>query len=403
MAAAASGAGGAGGAAAAGNASPALGPRLAGHYGDCVAAWPGAGQLPIVYSEAYNISLFGVEKLHPFDAAKFRRVVDGLAARGVISDRGRGGGDLVEPLEAPEAALLDVHTPGYLGRLKSSSRKVAEVMELAPLAVLPAGTLDKKVLAPMRTHVAGTMLAAALAVERGWAVNVGGGLHHGHAEDGSGWCPYDDIYLAVRRLRRASGGAVARVLLVDLDAHQGNGVQRDKLRFSDRDLFVVDAFNGAVFPLDGAAKAGIDVKVELPPGTRDGDYLSRLDAALDEAARAFPSPQLVVFNAGTDILEGDPLGKLAVSPAGVVERDLRVWGFAVERVRAPILVLLSGGYTRASAGVIVDALGACLARFAGLGAGGGGGGGGGSGSGSRSGGGGGGGSGSGGGGGGGAG
>lgn len=73
--------------------------------------------------------MFGIEKLHPFDAAKFRRVADGLAARGLIGRPGRFGAGrrLVEPLEAPEAALLDVHAAGYLGALRSSSRKVAEV------------------------------------------------------------------------------------------------------------------------------------------------------------------------------------------------------------------------------------------------------------------------------------
>lgn len=351
-------------AAAAAVANASLGSRLAPHYTDCCCgAWPTPNQLPLVYSEAYNISLFGIEKLHPFDAAKFKRVVKGLKSRGILTDPGH---QLVKPREATEQLLLDVHTPEYLGRLRSSSRKVAEVMELAPLAVLPPGVLDSKVLAPMRTHTAGTVLAAALAIERGWAVNIGGGLHHGHAEDGSGWCPYDDIYLAIRRLREASGGVVERVMVIDLDVHQGNGVQRDKLRWGDASLSIIDAYNSRAFPLDVYAKAAIDIKVELPPGTSDPEYLSRLDAALDEAAERLPGPQLIIYNAGTDILDGDPLGRMCISPDGVVQRDERVWQFALERARAPLLMLLSGGYTRASAGVIVDSLDTVLRRFAGL-------------------------------------
>ncbi|KAI8476068.1 MAG: hypothetical protein J3K34DRAFT_516972 [Monoraphidium minutum] len=365
--AAAAGAGAGAGAAAASVASPALGPRLSRRYSDCCATWPGAGQLPLVYSEAYNISLFGIEKLHPFDAAKFRRVVGGLAARGVVAD---AAAQLVTPAEAPRALLLDVHAPQYLDALRRSSLKMAEVMELPPLALLPAGVVDNKVMRPMRTHVAGTVLAAALAVERGWAVNIGGGLHHGHSTDGSGWCPYDDIYLAVRRLREASEGAVQRVMLVDLDAHQGNGVQRDKAKWCDPHLFIVDAYNASIFPRDLEAAWAIDVKarafVELEPHTSDAAYLSRLDAALAAAATAFPSPQLIIYNAGTDILAGDPLGHLSVTPAGVLERDARVWRFALEEARSPIVMLLSGGYTRASAGVITDSLQALLRRHAGL-------------------------------------
>lgn len=64
------------------------------------------------------------------------------------------------------------------------------------------------------------MLAAGLALERGWAINMGGGMHHAHASDGMGWCPFDDIMLAIRRLRKASGGQINRVLVIDLDAHQ---------------------------------------------------------------------------------------------------------------------------------------------------------------------------------------
>jgi hypothetical protein len=73
-------------------------------------------------------------------------------------------------------------------------------------------------------------------------------MHHAHRDNGSGWCPFDDIMLAVRHVRRATAGAVQKVLVVDLDAHQGNGVERDKLHFQDTDLFIVDAYNCRCFP-----------------------------------------------------------------------------------------------------------------------------------------------------------
>jgi histone deacetylase 11 len=76
-----------------------------------------------------------------------------------------------------------------------------QVTELAPLAMLPISLVDSKVLQPMRLMVGGTLLAAALAVTRGWAINLGGGMHHAHHADGSGWCPYADITLAIQRVR----------------------------------------------------------------------------------------------------------------------------------------------------------------------------------------------------------
>ena len=67
-------------------------------------------------------------------------------------------------------------------------------------------------------------------------------MHHAYASTGMGWCPFADVYLAIQRLRKASRGAVQRVLYIDLDAHQGNGIERDKLRLKDMDLFILVSF-----------------------------------------------------------------------------------------------------------------------------------------------------------------
>lgn len=103
------------------------------------------------------------------------------------------------------------------------------------------------------------------------------------------------------------------------------------------------------------------MRVELQPGCGDAEYLQRLDAGLAEVAALLPGPpHLIIYNAGTDVLDGDPLGRLRVSPDGVRRRDEAVWAFAAAQ-RAPLVMLLSGGYTRASAAVIAQSL-ACLLR-----------------------------------------
>ena len=96
------------------------------------------------------------------------------------------------------------------------------------------------------------------------------------------------------------------------------------------------------------------LQVELPPNCKDDEYLSKLDASLQEADRKF-KPDLLVYNAGTDILEGDPLGRLGVSELGIQQRDAKVFDWAVER-GVPICMLLSGGYTQRSATVIVESM-----------------------------------------------
>jgi len=325
---------------------------------DLVAQWPTTEQLPIVYHDKYNITFMGIEKLHPFDSCKFRKVIASLEGEKLITHK-----QLVTPLEATMEALADVHTQEYLHLIHTSNLKIVQVTELAPLYILPTGLLRWKVISPMKHHVAGTMLAAALAVERGWAVNVGGGMHHAYASNGMGWCPFDDIMLAVRRVRKASGGRVQRVLYIDLDAHQGNGVERDKLALKDGDVFVVDVYNARVFPKDGEAKPAIDVDIPLNSGVEDAAYLSSLTHALERAAAAFPEPDLVFYNAGTDILEGDPLGRMSVSQAGVLQRDAMVWDYALHTAKAPIVMTLSGGYAKQSAPTIAASLASLLRRF----------------------------------------
>jgi histone deacetylase 11 len=151
-----------------------------------------------------------------------------------------------EPTEVPEDIVALVHSEEYLKRLHSSPCKVAEVIELPPLALLPMCMIQPLVLRKMRVHAAGTILAAALAVCKGWAINLGGGMHHASYNSGSGWCPYSDITMAIQQVRNASSGTIQKVCVIDTDAHQGNGYARDKLRAADEHTIIVDLYNAGV-------------------------------------------------------------------------------------------------------------------------------------------------------------
>lgn len=301
-------------------------------------------KVPLIYSDSYDISFLGIEKLHPFDSSKWGRICKFLNSFGVL-DKNR----IVEPLEASKDDLLVVHSESYLNSLKESSN-VAKIIEVPPVALFPNGLVQRKVLFPFRKQVGGTILAAKLAKERGWAINVGGGFHHCSAENGGGFCAYADISLCIRFAFVQLN--ISRVMIIDLDAHQGNGHEMDFA--DDNRVYILDMYNPGIYPLDYEARNYINQKVEVKSGTRTEEYLLKLDEALEVAGRRF-NPELLVYNAGTDILEGDPLGRLKISPDGIALRDEKVFRFAREK-NIPIVMLTSGGYMKSSARVIADSI-----------------------------------------------
>uniref|UniRef100_A0A803LBB9 Histone deacetylase domain-containing protein n=1 Tax=Chenopodium quinoa TaxID=63459 RepID=A0A803LBB9_CHEQI len=278
-------------------------------------------KVPVIYSSVYNIAFFGIEKLHPFDSSKWGRICQFLVSEGVLDKK-----CITEPEEASKEDLLVVHSEKYLDSLQNSLT-VAKIME-----------------------VGGSVLAAKLAKERGWAINVGGGFHHCSADKGGGFCAYADISICIHfafvQLK------VSRVMIIDLDAHQGNGHEIDFAK--DKRVYILDVYNSEIYPGDYNARRFINQKVEVLSGTTTDVYLKTVDDALEVARRSF-DPELVVYNAGTDILDGDPLGRLMISPDGVIERDEKVFTFAREK-GIPILMLTSGGYMKSSARVIADSI-----------------------------------------------
>lgn len=146
-----------------------------------------------------------------------------------------------------------------------------------------------------------------------------------------------------------------KFLYIDLDVHQGNGVARDVLHFQDGDFHVADVYCGSIFPMDAEAKRAVRARAELRPGTGDEEYLEAVRAVLGQAFAEFREPDLVLYNAGTDVLDGDPLGRLRVSADAIVRRDGTV--FAAARDHAcPIVMATSGGYAPRNWRVIADSL-----------------------------------------------
>ncbi|KAI3990380.1 hypothetical protein MKX01_006967 [Papaver californicum] len=141
-------------------------------------------------------------------------------------------------------------------------------------------------------------------------------------------------------------------MIIDLDAHQGNGHEMDF--GNDNRVYILDMYNPDIYPFDFKARTYIDQSVQVQSGTPTELYLEQLDKALEVAGNNFV-PELVVYNAGTDILDGDSLEQLKVSPDGIASRDEKVFRFAKEK-NIPLVMLTSGGYMKSSAKVIADSL-----------------------------------------------
>jgi len=210
----------------------------------------------------------------------------------------------------------------------------------------------------MRWATMGTVVAARECLGHGLAINLGGGFHHAKPDGGEGFCIYSDIALAIDALRgEGLLGEEDRVVYVDLDAHQGNGVCHTLM--SDKRVFIFDMYNRSIYPsYDSQARIRIDCDIPLMPTWREEDYLDeladRLPGFLDSISRT-RRVGLAIYNAGTDVYAGDPLGQLNVSADGILRRDLLVMRELRQR-GIPSIMLLSGGYTQASYKHVADSV-----------------------------------------------
>lgn len=306
-------------------------------------------KVPLFYSKGYNISAFGLEHLHPFDGRKYQKIYEALT-----NPKGpRRPSSVERPAALSEAALLKVHSKEYLESL-GDSRVLSRILEVGILAKLPAGVIDWRILKPMRLAAGGTMAACRAALQRGLAINIGGGYHHADKDQGGGFCVYCDIPIAIKTLRQE--GLLKTALIVDTDAHQGNGFAN--VAREESQLFVLDYFDESIYP---HPKVKEDWSIPFPRNTDGRTYLSELKSTLPVALEKF-KPDLVAYNAGSDVLDSDPLSTFRLKVAEMNERDL----FVVEttrRMNIPLAMVLAGGYGKDSARAHTKSIESILARF----------------------------------------
>jgi histone deacetylase 11 len=304
--------------------------------------------VPLVYHPTYNVTAFGLERLHPFDGLKYRRIHDALVARGLRHPR-----DFVRPRPISRRDLLHIHTWEYLRSLRRPN-VLANILEVPIVRRLPGWVIACRILRPMRYATGGTILACRLALEQGLAINLGGGFHHAAGDWGGGFCAYADVPLAVKVLH--DEGKIGRVLVVDLDAHQGNGTVAV---FRNWDwASILDLYQEDIFPFP---KEREDDPIPVPSGMTGSEYLETVSEALPAALDAV-QPNLVIYNAGTDPFGDDPLAGFRLTRYDLADRDLMVVTEVRER-RMPLAMVLSGGYSAESWRIHADAIEGILTRF----------------------------------------
>lgn len=256
---------------------------------------------------------------HKFPVGKYRLIRDRLAADGTFQ---------FEPAPlASRAAIERVHAPAYVGAFLEGM--------LAPQAIRRIGFpwsegLVKRTLA----SVGGTLSAAARALDHGWGGNLAGGTHHAFRSEGSGFCVFNDIAIAILALRAERG--IERAAVIDLDVHQGDGTAA--IFEHDPAVLTFSMHGRNNFPF---RKQRSRIDVELEDHTGDDEYLRLLADALP---RVFESkPQVVFYQSGVDGLATDALGRLCLTHDGLLRRDRLVME-AAKNYAIPFIITLGGGY-----------------------------------------------------------
>jgi len=296
----------------------------------------------VVYSARYSINI----GLHVFPTQKYRLVVERLLERGLIQPSG-----IIEPQAATWEELALVHTGEYLAKLRDGTMTPEDIAQLE----LP---WSREMVDGFRTMVGGTVTAATLAqgsssVAQGFipACHIGGGLHHAFPNHGEGFCPFNDVAVAIRVLQTRG---LERAAVVDLDVHHGNGTafmfnpggvapdDRSATASAERDdrVFTFSMHQQHNYPM-WKPRGSLDVG--LADGTHDRTYLSELERSLPQVLAH--GPRCIFYLAGADPYEADQLGGLRLTKEGLRRRDRMVID-AASGAGVPLVLVLAGGYAR---------------------------------------------------------
>lgn len=278
--------------------------------------------LKIAWSAVYAHPL---PENHRFPMIKYELLPEQLLYEGTVSKE-----NFFEPGPLDESLLSNTHDLHYWNRLKNLQLDRAEIRRTGfPLSSL---LVERELVITN-----GTLQAALFALQYGVAMNIAGGTHHAFSNRGEGFCLLNDIAVAANTL--LARGLCRKVLIVDLDVHQGNGTA--EIFRDNKAVFTFSTHGEKNYPLH---KETSDLDVALPDGTWDTPYLNALKYHLPRVLEQF-QPDFIFYLSGVDVLATDKLGRLGMSLAGCRERDAFVLKSSKEN-KLPVAVSMGGGYSQ---------------------------------------------------------
>jgi acetoin utilization deacetylase AcuC-like enzyme len=284
--------------------------------------------LKIAHSPIYKLEL---PDGHRFPMLKYELICEQLLYEGTVTND-----NIFHPTILTPEVILSTHTADYWHRLSNA--------ELTPKEMRKVGfPLTEQLIKRTATIAGGTVECALFALQYGVAMNTAGGTHHAFTDHGEGFCMLNDVAIAANYLM--DNHLAKRILVVDLDVHQGNGTaeifRKSPRKWSNTEgVFTFSVHGANNYPLH---KEQSDLDIGLSDGVEDNYYLTTVREHLLKLFDTI-EPDFVFFNSGVDVLATDKLGKLKLTPEGCRQRDLLVFELC-KRNNVPISVSMGGGYS----------------------------------------------------------
>jgi acetoin utilization deacetylase AcuC-like enzyme len=255
---------------------------------------------------------------------KYNLLPEQLLYEGTVSNE-----NFFEPNLLDEKWILNTHEEGYLKKLKTLSLSKSEIRKTGfPLS---AELIEREI-----QIMQGSVQASLFALEFGIAMNVAGGTHHAFTNRGEGFCLLNDIAISANYL--LDNKLSSKILVVDLDVHQGNGTA--EIFKNNENVFTFSMHGASNYPM---YKEKSDLDIGLPDKINDAAYLKLLKENLDSIIENF-HPDFIIFQSGVDVLESDKLGRLGLSIEGCKKRDKIVLELAKTN-DIPVMCCMGGGYS----------------------------------------------------------
>lgn len=270
---------------------------------------------------------------HKFPMKKYDLLKDELLKREIIKEN-----DLITPYEISEEDILLAHNQDYYNNLKNLTLSAKEERRTG----FPQ---SERLIQRERCIMQGTYLAGLQALNEGFTFNIAGGTHHAFTYKGEGFCLLNDMALSALMLLKYN--KLSRILILDLDVHQGNGTA--EILQNNKNIYTFSMHGKDNYPIE---KEISDWDIELAHTTTDEEYLEILYKSVNQINKEF-SPQFILYQAGVDILESDKFGRINISFNGCKQRDEIVYEFASKN-SIPVTATMGGGYSE-DINIIIEA------------------------------------------------